>query len=75
VRAPGCLPDQALGCAAPGATGSALVVEIAPPESGVPAVQAAYVFVEFPVADPSLAASELGPFELTLALDPLPGGP
>ncbi|MBX7082789.1 MAG: hypothetical protein K1X88_26520 [Nannocystaceae bacterium] len=78
VRAPGCLPQQALGCAAPDAAaadGTALVIEIAPPRAGGPALQAAYVFVEFPVDDPSLAASELGPFEVTLALAPPAGGP
>ena len=63
LRGPGCAATDELACAPATAQGSRAEVEVAGPGS-------AFVFVELPVDDPEGDTSELGPFEVAIAIEP-----
>jgi len=63
VRGPGCAATEALGCAQPGPSGASVSLDTSGAGS-------AFVFVELPVDDLDDDDSELGPFEVAIALAP-----
>lgn len=63
ARGPGCAAVEALACAQPTTLGAALHVDVQGPDG-------AFVFVELPADDPDGGTSELGPFEVRLAIEP-----